>query len=274
MTDPTLRTARSDALTVVVPPLGVGIVFAGVWYLVSYFWLTDGQQFLLPPPHEVVETGILDWDNLKEMLLGLLTTTGVTLVGLTIAIVLGMSAAILMSQAPWLENTLFPYAIAIQAVPIIALVPVIGLWMGFSFNARILVTVMISLFPIITNTLFGIKSVQQGHHDLFTLHHTSRFTRLWRLQLPSALPFIFTGLRIAAGLAVVGALVGEFFFRAGNARGLGRLLSLYQNRLQIKLLIAAIGFSSLLGVLLFSLFGMLNNRVTGAWAPGREPSRS
>jgi NitT/TauT family transport system permease protein len=247
------------------PPLVVGAGVIGLWYFVSLVVLEEGQRFLLPLPHEVVQTGLFKWRNLEEILLGMLRTTQVTIVGLAIAIVIGMSVAILMSQVYWVERTLFPYAIAVQAVPIIAIVPVIGLWMGFSFNARVLVTVIISLFPIITNTLFGIKSVDRGLHDLLTLHHASRFTRLWRLELPGAQPAIFTGFRIAAGLAVIGALVGEFFFRAGNERGLGRLLAVYQNRLQMKLLITAIAFSCLLGVALFAAFGALNNRFTGAW---------
>ena len=249
------------------PPLVVGAMVVGFWYFMSLVALTEGQRFLLPTPHDVLRTGFLRWRNLEEILLGLATTTQVTLVGLGIAIVLGLGVAILMSQAKAVERTLFPYAIAVQAVPIIAIVPVIGLWMGFNFNARVLVTIIISLFPIITNTLFGIKSVDRSHHDIMTLHRATRLTRLWRLQLPSALPAIFVGLRIAAGQAVIGALVGEFFFREGDARGLGRLLSVYQNRLQIELLITAIIFSSALGVVLFSLFGALNNRVTGSWDP-------
>ncbi len=256
------------------PPLVVGAGVIGVWYFISLVVLEEGQQFLLPLPHEVVQTGLFKWRNLEEILLGMLRTTQVTIVGLAIAIVIGMSVAILMSQVSWVERTLFPYAIAVQAVPIIAIVPVIGLWMGFSFNARVLVTVIISLFPIITNTLFGIKSVDRGLHDLLTLHHASRVTRLWRLELPGAQPAIFAGFRIAAGLAVIGALVGEFFFRAGNERGLGRLLAVYQSRFQIKLFITAIAFSCLLGVALFAAFGALNNRLTGAWNDSASTGRN
>lgn len=254
----------------ILPPLAVGAIIIAFWYLTSAYLLTDGQQFLLPTPHEVANKGLFEWSNLKVLLEGLLMTTKVALFGLFLAIVFGMIAAVIMSQASWVERTMFPYAIALQAIPVIAIVPVVGLWMGFSFSARVLVTVIISIFPIITNTLFGIKSVSRLHHDLLTLHHVSRPTRFWRLELPSALPAIFTGFRISAGLAVVGALVGEFFFRAGNTQGLGRLLSVYQNRLQMELLIAAIFFSCLLGVAFFALFGALNKKATGAWAPGQN----
>jgi NitT/TauT family transport system permease protein len=241
----------------------------GIWYAVSLLALTEGQRFLLPTPHDVVEAGFLSSRNLVELIEGIWATTTVTVAGLTLAIAIGMLLAIAMSQARWFEGTFFPYAVAIQAVPIIAVVPVIGLWMGFNFGARVLVTVMISIFPIITNTLFGLKSISSGYHDLFTLQKASRWSRLTRLELPGALPAIFTGFRISAGLGVVGAIVGEFFFRGRGQRGIGRLLTTYQARLQTEQLIAGIFFSSLLGVLLFVLFGTLANRVLRPWHPAR-----
>src|SRR5262249_53731683 len=159
---------------------------------------------------QVVKVGFLDWANLKEVLLvGLVPTTYVALTGLAIAIVLGMTAAILMSQAGWIERSLYPYAVVVQTIPIIALVPLIGFLFNYSFKSRVIACVMISIFPIITNTLFGLKSVDASLMDLFTLHGASRRTRLWKLQLPAALPAIFTGFRIAAGLSVIGAIVGD-----------------------------------------------------------------
>jgi NitT/TauT family transport system permease protein len=257
------------ASSVIGPPSLTAAAVLGLWYLLSLVILGQNQRFLLPPPHSVVATGLLDVQNLETLLLGLLATTLVAVTGLAIAILAGMLIAVSMSQASWFERTLFPYAVAIQAVPIIAIVPVIGLWLGFTFKSRVLVTVLISVFPIITNTLFGLKSVSANHHDLFTLHRASRLTRLARLQLPSALPSVFTGFRISAGLSVVGAIVGEFFFRAGNARGIGILLANYQSRLQTKLLIVGIILSSLLGVALFAAFGASSKRALRGWAPGR-----
>ena len=116
------------------------------------------------------------------------------MVGLAIAIVLGMLFAIVMSQAKWLERSLFPYAVILQTIPILALVPLIGFWFGFDFRHRVIVCVLIALFPIINNTLFGLQSADQGQHDLFTLHASSRFTRLCKLQLPAAMPGDLRGL--------------------------------------------------------------------------------
>ncbi len=262
-----IRRAAASAF----PPFLVLLAVLGLWYFISLVVMTKDQKFLLPPPHDVVKAGFLTWRSLHEMLLGLWTTTQVALIGLAISIVIGMTIAIGMSRHRWFEKTFFPYAVAIQAVPIIAIVPVIGLWMGFSFRARILVTIIISLFPIITNTLLGLQSVEANYHDLFTLAGADRRTRLWKLQLPSALPAIFTGFRISAGLAVVGAIVGEFFFKQGNARGIGRLLSAYQLRLQTKLLMAAIILASMLGVILFLAVGALGNRLTRAWRTTAVP---
>ena len=110
---------------------------------------------------------------------------------------------------------MYPYAVVLQTIPILAIVPLIGFAFGFNFRSRVLVCVLIALFPIITNTLFGLLSVDHGQHDLFTLHGVGRWQRLWKLQFPAALPNIFTGLRISAGLSVIGAVVGDFFFVQG-----------------------------------------------------------
>jgi NitT/TauT family transport system permease protein len=144
------------------------------------------------------------------------------------------------------------------------MVPLFGLWFGYGFTSRTLVFVLFAIFPIIANTLFGLQSVQREHHDLFTLQGASRFTRLWKLQFPAALPAIFTGLRIAAGLAVIGAIVGDTFFKQG-APGIGILIDRYQSRLQSEQMVAAILLSSLLGIVVFWFFGFLTRRMVGGW---------
>ncbi|MGH8923717.1 MAG: ABC transporter permease [Acidimicrobiia bacterium] len=260
------RTRRrlAQAVAFLTPPALVAIAAVGLWYLLTYLVLTGSQRLLLPPAHEVVRDGLLTWKFLSVILGGLWSTTQVTLFGLGLAIVLGTGLATLMSQARWLERTIFPYAVMVQAVPIVAIVPLLSLWFGRNYASRVVVTVIISLFPIITNTLFGLRSVDRSQHDLFTLHGAGRWTRLRKLQFPSAMPAIFTGLRIAAGLAVIGAIVGDFFFRQGNP-GIGRLLSTYQLRLQADQMIVAIFFSSLLGLALFTFVGSAGHRATRTW---------
>jgi NitT/TauT family transport system permease protein len=253
------------AVATIGPPAAVGGLFIGIWYLLSYVLLNPDQRFLLPPPQQVVEVGFLNWDNLRAVLVdGLLPTTQVALTGLAVAIGIGMILAIVMSQAIGLERSLFPYAVVVQSIPIIAIVPLIGFLFGFDFKSRLLACVMISIFPIITNTLFGLKSTDSGLHDLFTLHGAGRLTRLWKLQLPSAMPAIFTGFRISAGLSVIGAIVGDFFFRQGNP-GIGRLIDNYRAQLAAEQLYTAIFFCSLLSIVVFWAFGYLGNRVTRSW---------
>ncbi len=259
------RAARR--VRVLAPPAVVAAGVIGVWYLFTYFVLDRDQRFFLPPPHQVVDVGFITWDNLEQVLLGLWRTTQVTLVGLVLAILGGMAIAVVMSQARWIERSVFPYAVAVQAVPIVAISPLIGLWWGWDFSSQVVVTIIISIFPIITNTLFGLRSVEPNMHDLLTLHHASRLTRFRKLQLPAALPAIFTGFRISAGLAVVGAIVGEFFFKGGSygSEGLGQLLFLFQNQLSGSKLVAGIMFSSLLGLVLFGFFAWAGRRLTSHW---------
>jgi len=245
------------------PAVVAGLVI-GVWYTVSYRLLTEDTRFLVPPPDAVVRVGFLDPVNRAELLNGLLLSARVGTLGLVTAAVVGICLAILMSQARWVEDSVFPYLVLLQATPILALVPLYGFWFGYGFTTRVLVCFLISLFPIVANTLFGLRSVDREHHDLFTLHGAGRITRLWKLQLPSALPSIFTGLRIAAGLSVVGAIVGDFFFRQGEA-GMGVLIDYYRARLQSEQLFAAVILSAAFGLAVFMLFGTLARKVVGGW---------
>jgi NitT/TauT family transport system permease protein len=260
-----MSSARARRLAaVVLPPLVVFLVFIGIWLLFSYVFLNPDRRFLLPPPQKVVSVGFFDWANFHEILNGLWLTTKAALFGLGLSIVIGMALAIAMSQARWIERSLYPYAVVLQTVPILALVPLVGFLIGFNFPSRVLVCVLIALFPVITNTLFGLVSVDSGQHDLFTLHGASRWTRLLKLQLPAAMPSIFTGFRIAAGASVIGAVVGDFFFKQGQA-GIGVLIDLYSNQLQSEKLYAAVIMSSLLGVVMFVAVGLINQRVVGPW---------
>jgi NitT/TauT family transport system permease protein len=235
-----------------------------VWLFISYVLLEPRRRFLMPPPQDVVLVGLLNPANSAEILAALWSTTQVAIVGLAVAIVIGTLIPIVMIQAQWIEWSIYPWAVVLQTIPILAIVPLIGFWFQFGFSSRVLVCVLISLFPIITNTLFGLKSSDQAHHDLFTLQRATRLQRLLKLQLPGALPAIVSGWRIAAGLSVVGAIVGDFFFRQGDP-GIGRLIDDYRARLQSEQLFAAVALSSILGLLVFWAFGFLGHMLVGSW---------
>ncbi|CRK51682.1 ABC transporter permease [Rhodococcus sp. RD6.2] len=265
------RSARTLFGGIVVPLASFGAAIAA-WYAVTYLVLSPERRFLLPPPHQVLTNSMLDWTHLKPMLEALVVTTQVAAVGFAVAAAIGVGVGVLMSRARWLERAIYPYAVVLQVIPILAIVPLIGLWFGYGMFARVLVCVIIAAFPIITNTHFGLQSVDRGQHELFTLARASAWDRLRKLELPSALPSILTGIRTAAGLVVVGAIIGDMFFAKGEP-GIGTLLDVYRSRLQSEDLFAAIVLASLLGVAVFMLFGALSKVLIGNWHSSADTSK-
>ncbi len=247
----------------IVGPIGVFLLFLGAWYG-GRLLLAKNKRFVLPPPHEILTEGFGNPRIRAAIIKATLLDIEVAVVGLGIAIVLGMCIAILMGQGRWLERSFYPYFVALQAIPILTLTPLIGSVMGYGKAPRIFVTVIITIFPIIANTLFGLRGVEAGFHDLFTLHGVNRFTRLVKLQLPAASPSIFTGFRISAGLAVIGAIVGDAFFRAGKA-GLGLQVDKYASRLNGPGAWGCIIAAAALGLAFFGFFSWLKGRVVDVW---------
>ena len=259
-----VKSRRREAAEAILPPLVLGMGVIGFWYYVSFIAIDESRRFLMRPLHDVVNVGFLDSANFTEMLSGLWSSTKVALMGLAIAISIGFFLATIMSQAKIVERAVFPFAVTLQAIPILAIVPLIGFWWGYGQTSRVVVCIIISLFPIIMNTLFGLLSADRSMHDLFTLHHSNRVTRLRKLMFPAALPAIFAGLRISAGLSVIGAIVGDFFFGRGEV-GIGQLLRRYANNLNGEELLAAVMMSSALGIVVFWTFGWLQNLIIGKW---------
>ncbi len=246
------------------PAVAVFGVFIGVWYLVHHVILDDRRRFIVPPPHRVVEGAFLKSKARSELLEGLVNTGRIALIGFLIAAAAALFGAVVMALSRVMERALFPYAVALQTIPVLALVPLFSVWFGPTRTARVVTCVLVALFPILTSFLFGLKSVDRGHVDLFRLNQAGIRTRLFKLQLPAALPSIFTGLRIGAGLCVIGALVADFFFTRGDM-GLGRLLNNYAKRLEYEKLFGGVILASLLGVAIYVLIGWLGNRMLRNW---------
>ena len=244
--------------------MGLLIVMIGGWYVFTYEVLEHHRRFLLPPLHEVWTRSFVDGDTRSELLVGLWVTTKTSMMGLVAATALGILFAVLMSQARWIERSFYPWAVLIQTIPILAIVPLVALWFGVGYWSRVLVAVMISLFPILANTLFGLQSSSEEQVDLFEMHGAGRWKRLVKLDFPAAVPALFTGLRISAGLAVIGTIVGEFFFRTGD-RGLGQLIELHRATNDTAEMFGAVILSSVLSVVVFTLVGQLGDRHTGKW---------
>ncbi|WP_144713656.1 ABC transporter permease [Curtobacterium pusillum] len=253
-------------------PLVVLAVLVGVWYAAAaYYDHVRSLAFLVPYPHLVLKAIVWDTDPSgtvttfgHDLWTALGRTSVVSLTGLGFAIVIGVAWAMLMAQAKWLENSLYPYAVILQCVPILALVPLIGALFGYEFVSRVIVTVMIALFPMVSNTLFGLQSSDRAQRELFRLQRAGRGAQLVKLQIPSALPSIFVGLRTSAGLSVIGAIVGDQFFQRGNP-GLGVLIQVTASRLMGPELYATIIIASLYGVAVFLVFGLIGRLAVGRW---------
>lgn len=260
------RAAWSGRAARVVPPVVVFGLLVGVWYLTSKVQFDNklSRNQFQPYPHDVVRKGYLISRNLTEMLHSLWQTAQVALIGLGFAMLIGIFLALLMSLAKPLESTLYPYAVVLQTLPIVAITPMMIIWFGSGQFSRVAVCVLIAIFPIITNTLFGLKAAERGQRDLFRLHGAGRLTRLVKLDLPGSMPAMFTGFRISSGLSVVGAIVGEFFFKSG-AVGIGSRIQTYTVRSESAKLIAAISMTAVMGIVIFLFFGWLSNRVTSSW---------
>ena len=251
-------------------PIVVFLAFIGLWYLFSSVVLPEQKRFLLPTPHKVVTDGFFLWHSgerrgLQPILMSLWDSAKIALLGLGITIVIGMSLAVLMSSSRWLERATWPYLVAVQSAPVLALTPLIRALIDSTQTQRLLVVVLIAMFPIVSNTLFGLLSADKSQHELFTLQGASKWTRLVKLQFPAALPNIFVGLRISAGLAVIGAVVGDFYFRQGGVVGIGAQIDVYRNRLWGPELITAIILASTLGLVVFLFFGWVSRRAIGKW---------
>jgi NitT/TauT family transport system permease protein len=259
-------------------PLAVLLLFLAGWYLLAYMldnnFAPNGKALILPPPHQLFEDyQITGCDahpkpaacvNQQQIWQAVKVTTTTAIIGLGIAIILGVALAVAMSWKDWVEKSLWPYLIALQAIPIVAVTPLMIKVIGANLQARVFVTVMISIFPIVSNTLFGLLSADRNQHDLFLLNRAKWGTRLLKLQLPNALPAIFTGFRTSAGLAVVGSIVGDFFFTRGTT-GLGRSITDYFLNNQGGLMVVCAMFSALLGISFFVIFGILNRITTSKW---------
>jgi NitT/TauT family transport system permease protein len=251
-------------------PAVVFVAFIGLWYLLSMRILPPQKRFLLPTPHRVVNEGLLTWQTgqdrgLFPILRSLWDSIQIAVIGLVITIVIGTALATLMATRRWLERATWPYLVALQSAPILAMTPLIRALIDGVQTQRVLVVVLIAFFPIVNNTLFGLLSVDKSQHELFTLHKVGPFTRLLKLQFPAAMPNIFVGLRISAGLSVIGAVVGDFYFRQGGVVGIGAQIDIYRGRLWGSELIASILLASAFGLVVFILFGVLARLAVGKW---------
>jgi NitT/TauT family transport system permease protein len=258
-------------LSAVLLPLTTLIVFLTIWYLYAKFNYDNPVQRrnALPYPHEIITDGFMPIndkvDGLRPILGYMWPTVKVTLLGLLIAVALGVLIAVLMNLSKGIEKSLFPYAVILQTVPILAITPLLTELFGEELGVRLVVTVLVAIFPVITNMLFGLQSTDRALHDLFTLNHASRWTRLIKLEFPSALPSLMTGIRIASGSAVIGSVVADFFFAKGE-KGIGYYIRTRQQQaIQRPEMFAGTITASLFGIAMFVVIGWITSRAIRNW---------
>ncbi|HTY19023.1 MAG TPA: ABC transporter permease [Myxococcota bacterium] len=221
------------------------------------------SPLLLPAPSAVA---LAAWTQSALLLPAFASTTRCTLVGLAASALLGILAAIGLASSRLVERAFYPYAIFFQIVPIVAVAPLLVIWFGYGPRAVVAAAFIVSVFPVIANTLAGLRSVDPALRDLFRLYGAGPWARLVKLELPWALPFVLTGLRVAAGLAVIGAIVGEFV----GGGGLGVVVLGAMREQRTDLVFAAVGYASLLGLSLFALVNLASRLALRRWHASEE----
>ncbi len=253
--------ARAQAVRNAVPPIVLFIVVVALWQTACT--VLKVPKFLLPKPTDVVAAAIDKADVLETAVLSTFTSA---LIALSLAIVIGMTAALIMSQTKMLERTLYPYAIILQTIPIIAIAPLIVIWVGAGMPAVVIIAFLVALFPIITNTTAGLTSTDHNLVSMFELYNANWLQRTVKLKLPAAMPYIMTGLRISAGLAVLGAVIGEFIAGIGGLKGgLGYVIQSAMARLEMGYLFAAALCSCTLSLSIFVVVSLVSSRSLRHW---------
>jgi NitT/TauT family transport system permease protein len=242
------------------PPV-IGFISLLAWHLVVR--LNDIPQYILPGPLLVGETL---WNDRATLGPALLVTVQVTFLALALAVIGGVGLAVLFAQSKWLEISLFPYAVILQVTPIIAIAPLILIYVESTHVALLICAWIVAFFPILSNTTLGLNSADHNLLDQFRLYGASRWQTLRFLRLPSALPYFLGGLRIAGGLALIGAVVAEFTAgTAGKGAGLAFRILEAGYRLNIPRMFAALVLISGTGVLIFLLFTALSHLLLRRW---------
>lgn len=216
------------------------------------------HAYLLPAPSSILKAMI---DSHQELLQALLTTSASALIGFLLSTIIGVGIAVFLSSSRAIQRAFYPYAVFFQTVPIIAIAPLLVIWFGYGMRTVVASAFIVSIFPVIANTLTGILSTDPALRDLFKLYGASSSATLFKLRFPAALPQILTGLRVASGLAVIGAIVGEFI----GGQGLGSVVDIARTQQRVDKVFAAVLLASVLGLALFGLINLVSYVTLRRW---------
>ena len=244
-----------------IAPLVVALLLIGLWQ--AWTTLADVPAYLVPSPWVIAQTLVTDWALLCS---ALWVTVKITLLAFAAAVLLGSLIAFALVQSRWIETAFFPYAVLLQVTPVVAIAPLIIIWVKDPTLALVVCATLVALFPIISNTTVGLRSVHPGLAAYFQLQGASRWQTLVRLRIPSALPYFFAGLRISGGLALIGAVVAEFVAGTGGT-GAGLAYQILQSGYQLNIprMFAALVLISVTGVVIFAVLSALTRWALGGW---------
>ena len=219
---------------------------------------------MLPPPSAIWDALIVDFPSLMA---SLWTTLSITLMAFALALVSGVALAVLFSQSRIVELMLYPYAVILQVTPVVAIAPLIIIWVGFErIDLALLILAWIVAFvPILSNTTLGLRSADHNLIDLFRLYGASNWQILWRLKLPSALPYLLGGMKTSGGLALIGTVVAEYGAGSGTSTGLAWRILEAGNRLQIPRMFAALILLAALGIAIFFALTLIEYLALKNW---------
>lgn len=242
------------------PSLVMALTILG-WHI--YVTINEVPHYILPGPLLVAQSIVNDWELLWP---AMLTTTRLTVFALILAIAGGVLLAVAFTQSKWAEMSFFPYAVILQVTPVIAVAPLLQIYMDSAFAAALACAWIVAFFPILSNTTIGLKSADHNLEDLFTIYGATRWQRLRLLAGPSALPFFLGGLKIAGGLALIGAVVAEFVIgRAGTGLGLASTLLEASYRFNFGRLYAALILISSMGIAIFAITSLTSHLLLRKW---------
>lgn len=246
----------------IIAPAIVGIVVLLAWAIFVRF--TGVPPYILPGPWLVLKTLISEWN---ELFPSLMITLQITMAAFVAAVVSGLLVSILFTQSKWIERSLFPYAVILQTTPIVAIAPLIIIWLkNNTFAALVVCAWLVAFFPIVSNTTLGLNSIDHNLANVFQLYRASRWQTLLYLRLPSALPYFLGGLRISGGLALIGAVVAEFVAGTGGAKsGIAYQILMSSYNLQIPRMFAALIMTTSLGIIIFIVLTILSDFLLSNW---------
>ena len=230
-------------------PALILLVVLVIWEV--YVHIKEIPVFILPPPSKIVVTLYLEYDQLLKHSW---VTLQEMLLGFALAVSIGVPLAVLMFEFPILEKAFYPYVIGSQTVPVFAIAPLLVVWFGFGIASKVIMAAIIVFFAIVLTTLDGLKSTDPDTVNLFKILRASRWQILWKVRMPTALPFIFSGAKIGISISTIGAVIGEW---VGASAGLGYLMLYANSTLEVSLVFAAIFCLTFLGLGLFAFMSLL-----------------